>query len=166
MRGHRSPDAGCERARAWYSLELDGELSQPERESLAAHLRLCADCSRFAERAWAVTHLVRATPPESPERRLPVRLPAAPRRRRSAALRVAVVAALAALAAGLGVVSGSLSRERAEPPQNPDGPVALLPSPPPNPSRAQDARPRARPGDGEKRSVRVGSTLGHPSGST
>jgi hypothetical protein len=166
MRGHRLPDAGCERARAWYSLELDGELSEPERESLTAHLRLCADCSRFAEGAWAVTHLVRASPPESPERRLPVRLPAPPRRGSSTAFRVAVAATLAALAAGLGVLSGSLSRERGEPPQNPVGPVALLPSTPPNPSRAQDNRPRARLGDGDRRPSPVGSTLGLSSRST
>jgi hypothetical protein len=159
-------DAKCERARAGYSLELDGELSQPEREFLAAHLRVCEDCARFAERAWAVTHLVRAAPPERPQRRLPVRPPAVPRRRRGVAFRVAVAATLAALAAGLGVLTGSLSRERSEPPSNPGGPVALLPPTPPNPSRAQDSRPRAQPGAGEKRSVRVGSTLGHASGST
>jgi hypothetical protein len=171
---HRPPDEGCERARAAYSLELDGELSQSEREFLAAHMRACAHCERFAERAWAVTHLMRATLHETPERVLPVTLPVATRRRRSAALRVAVAAALVALAAGLGVVSGSLSSERAEPPQNPDGPVALLPSPPPSPSRAEDSRPRARPGhsekqqarDGETKSLRVGSPLGRPSGST
>src|SRR5262245_49302019 len=108
----RSPDAGCEGAEAAYSLELDGELSESEREFLGAHIRGCAHCARFAERTWAVTHLMRATPHETPERRLPIRLPTAPRRRRGAALRVAVAAALVALAAGLGAVSGTLSSEQ------------------------------------------------------
>jgi Putative zinc-finger len=166
MSSHLLPDAGCERARAWSSLELDGELSQLEREFLAAHLSLCEDCARFAERLRAVTHVVRATPPERPERRLPLQLSAGLGRRRSAAFRVAVAATLAILAAGLGVLSGSLSRERPEPPRNPGGPVALLPSTPPNPSRAQDNRPRARPGDGERRPFRVGSTSGLSSRST
>jgi hypothetical protein len=153
---HLSPDAGCERARALASLELDGELSQLERELLAAHGRGCEACAAFADKMWAVTHVVRETPLETLERQHPFQPPAVPRRGRRVALRLAAAATLAALAAGLGALTGSLSRGPAEPVRVPVGPVALLPSTPPNPSRAQDSRPRARPGSGESRPSRVG----------
>lgn len=160
MSRHLSLDAGCERARAWTSLELDGELSQLERKLLAVHRSRCEPCAAFADKTWAVTNLVRATPLETPERQLPIRPSAAPGRGRRVALRVALVATLAVLAAGLGVLAASLSRGPAEPARIPDGPVALLPSTPPNPSRAQDNRPRAWPGSGERRPSRVGPRPG------
>jgi predicted anti-sigma-YlaC factor YlaD len=159
MSRHLSRHAGCEQARAWASVELDGELSQLERELLAAHLRDCAACASFARRTWALTHLVRAAPLETPQRRLDV-LPVEPprRRRRAAALQVAVAATLAVFAAGVGVLVGSLTRAPAEPAPVPAGPVALLPSTLPNPSRAQDRSPRAQPD--KKKPARVGSEPG------
>ena len=146
---HRPPDEGCERARAAFSLELDGELSQSEREFLAAHMRACAHCERFAERAWAVTHLMRATP----TRRRNACYPYAPCR--DATPQGCRPSSRSGRRAGR-----SRGRPRrglrlpeqrgAEPPQNPGGPVALLPPSPPSPSRAEDSRPRARPGHSEK----------------
>ena len=98
-------EANCARARSWVSHEVDGELSQLERVFLAAHLRRCAECSRFAEDVRSFTHLVRCAPLEQRERALeiPVRRPA----RLRVAGRVAIATALLALAGGLGVLAGS-----------------------------------------------------------
>ena len=98
-------EANCARARSWVSHEVDGELSQVERVFLAAHLRRCGECARFAEDVRSLTHLVRAAPLERPERafELPVRPPARVR----VIGRVAIATALVALAGGLGVLAGS-----------------------------------------------------------
>jgi anti-sigma factor RsiW len=98
-------EANCARARAWVSHEVDGELSQLERVFLAAHVRRCAECARFADDVRSVTHLVRAAPLERPERmfEIPARRPA----RLRVTGRVAIATTLVALAAGLGVLAGS-----------------------------------------------------------
>ncbi|HWB56211.1 MAG TPA: zf-HC2 domain-containing protein [Gaiellaceae bacterium] len=159
MSRHLSRHAGCEQARAWASLALDGELSELEHELLTAHLDDCMGCAAFARRTWALTHLVRATPLEAPEGRLAVLPVESPRRRRRAAIQVAVAATLAALAAGMGVLVGSLTRAPAEPAPVPAGPVALLPSTLPSPSRAQDRSPRTTQ-PYRKKPARVGSEPG------
>jgi anti-sigma factor RsiW len=98
-------EVNCARARSWVSHEVDGELSQLERVFLAAHLRRCAGCARFAEDVRSFTHLVRAAPLEQTERtfEIPARRPA----RLRVASRVAIATALVALAGGLGVLAGS-----------------------------------------------------------
>ena len=98
-------EVNCARARSWVSHEVDGELSHFERVFLAAHLRRCGECARFAEEVRSFTHLVRAAPLEQPERtfEIPVRRPARVR----VVARVAIATALVALAGGLGVLAGS-----------------------------------------------------------
>jgi predicted anti-sigma-YlaC factor YlaD len=98
-------EASCARARSWVSHEVDGELSQFERVFLAAHLRRCGECSRFAVDVRSFTHLVREAPLERPERvfEFPVRRPA----RLRVTGRIAIATALVALAGGLGVLAGS-----------------------------------------------------------
>jgi predicted anti-sigma-YlaC factor YlaD len=98
-------EATCARARSWVSYEVDGELSQLERVFLAAHLRRCGECTRFAEDVRSFTHLVRSAPLEEPARafEIPVRRPA----RGRVTGRIAIATALVALAGGLGVLAGS-----------------------------------------------------------
>ena len=121
-------DHGCERARAWASLELDGELSQLETALLDAHLRRCPACAALVAGMSATTSLLRAAPLERPS--APVFASAAPSRvgRRQLAARLALAAALAALAAGLGVVAGSIGDESRAPTVPSDADIALLPS--------------------------------------
>jgi predicted anti-sigma-YlaC factor YlaD len=118
-----SDDANCARARAWVTHEVDGELSQLERLFLAAHVRRCADCARFAEDVRAFTSVVRSTPLEAPSRamEIPVRRPA----RARVVARVAIATALVALAAGLGVLAGSNGGEPVRQATSPVGDVAF-----------------------------------------
>ena len=138
---HRPRSAGCERARAWASLELDGELSELERALLESHLDRCAACAAVAAEIRALTGAVRAAPLERPAKPVfvPRERPAA-RPPRAVGARVAAAATLAALAAGLGVVTGSLTREPARPAPEPAD-FALLPFEPPaeSPERLQPA---------------------------
>jgi len=96
----------CERARLWVSLALDGELSEIEQVSLRAHVGGCAACAAFGHEVDALTVELRNASDEQPA--FPVALP----RRRSTAVRVLQISAVAAaivLAAGLGSLAGSLS---------------------------------------------------------
>ena len=96
----------CERARLWVSLALDGELSEIEQVSLRAHVGRCAACAAFGHEVDALTVELRNASDEQPA--FPVALP----RRRSTAVRVLQISAVAAaivLAAGLGSLAGSLS---------------------------------------------------------
>jgi anti-sigma factor RsiW len=103
--------SGCERAREWVSLELDGELSELEDALLRAHLGRCAACAAFASGVRTFTRELRAAPLEEPERVAP---PAeAPKRVRVRALQVLVAAAAVAAAVGLGSLAGSLSSSSA-----------------------------------------------------
>ena len=52
----------CERARAWVSLALDGELSELERRLLDAHVGRCAACDAFAAELEGVVEGLRSTP--------------------------------------------------------------------------------------------------------
>ena len=108
MRLVRSSPPLCERARAWVSLRLDGELSQLEGAMLNAHLARCAACSSYAADVAEITSALRAAalasltaPVAVPHRRrLPLRL-----------ANVSAAAALLAVAAGIGVVmNGSHGR--------------------------------------------------------
>lgn len=100
---------GCERAREWVSLELDGELSELEHALLRAHLERCEPCAAAARHVRAFTAALRAAPLERP-----VAVPALPRRRRPAVrvLHVGAAAAAVAAAVGLGSLAGSLSSSK------------------------------------------------------
>jgi predicted anti-sigma-YlaC factor YlaD len=90
----------CQRARAWASLRIDGELSELESALLDAHLGRCASCRTFAQGAMAVAAASRAAPfDERPAPRVLL-----PRRVRHAALR-ALQAAAVAVVASAGVIA-------------------------------------------------------------
>jgi predicted anti-sigma-YlaC factor YlaD len=116
----------CERARSLASLALDGELSEVDEARLAAHVRVCRECERRVDDIRALTEALRAAPLEEPARRVvvPKRMPR-PARARHLVARGALAATLAAAAAGLGVLAGSVGREPAR--EAPAGPeIALL----------------------------------------
>jgi ferric-dicitrate binding protein FerR (iron transport regulator) len=76
----------CERARAWSSRRLDGELSELETTMLDRHLELCQSCARFVEDTARATELLRQTPLERVASEIVV---TRRRRRRSRVLRTA-----------------------------------------------------------------------------
>ena len=120
-------DRGCERAQSWASLELDGELSQLERALLATHLRRCAACAETVAGVRALTAALRAAPLEPLEAPVFV-ITARERRSRPLALRLALAASLAVVAAGLGVFAGTLGSGPSTP-QAPAGPEIALVNP-------------------------------------
>src|SRR5690242_16588963 len=95
----------CERTRARASLALDGELSQVERAHLRAHVGRCTECAAYARDLDGLTQELRSAPLQRPRGRVPAR------RRRPGArrLQLVLVAAVVALAAGLGSLAGSLT---------------------------------------------------------
>jgi len=95
----------CDRARAWVSLRLDGELSELEGAMLGSHLERCKTCRAFAAEAVGFTLALRASPLESLER--PITLPAA-RRSARRAVQFGAAAALVAASVGLGSLFGAL----------------------------------------------------------
>jgi predicted anti-sigma-YlaC factor YlaD len=99
-----SSGVGCERARFFASLALDGELSDFERAVLDEHLRGCDACARFAAGARGFTSVLRTAPAEAPQRQAVPRL-------RVRRLRPAFVAAVAAVVAAvaLGSLVGALA---------------------------------------------------------
>jgi predicted anti-sigma-YlaC factor YlaD len=84
--------AACERARAWVSLRLDGELSELERALLDAHLAGCGDCRAAATGVEGQTRAMRAAPLEP----LPA-TPVLPRLRSRGSLRSFYAAAASTL---------------------------------------------------------------------
>ena len=111
----------CVRAREHVSLELDGELSDFERALLAAHLAQCSACRRFEADAAALTNQLRAAPPETLSRPVPL-----PTRSRFVPARVvpAAVAAAAVVAVGLGAALSLLDTTT-----SPSGPFARAGAP-------------------------------------
>jgi hypothetical protein len=99
--------SGCERAREWVSLELDGELSELEGALLRAHLDRCAACAAFANGVRTFTRELRAAPLEEPAR-MPL-LPGAARRVRVRTLQAVAAAAAVGAAVVLGGLAGALS---------------------------------------------------------
>ena len=60
-----SPASGnCDRARAWSSRQLDGELSELEAAMLDHHVQRCGSCAAFVESTTRVTKLLRQAPLE------------------------------------------------------------------------------------------------------
>ncbi len=97
--------SACEYAREQVSLQLDGELSAFEQVALAAHLESCAACRAYAASVGQVNAQLRAAGLEQPD--FLVVLPH--RSRLRIPLRVAQVAAAAAVAVVVGLSSAGLS---------------------------------------------------------
>ena len=103
----------CDRAHAWVSRGLDGQLNELSRLALRRHLDRCADCAKYAADVDLFTSVLRDAPLE--EYRCD---PGAFRRRRQARARrlVPSVAALALVSAVTGVAVShqlELSQNRA-----------------------------------------------------
>jgi predicted anti-sigma-YlaC factor YlaD len=116
----RSMPANCERARAWASLRLDGELSELEEALLVAHVRRCAACREYEEMVSAVVVVLRAQPLEQVEH--PVAVPG----RRRTILRPIALARVAAVAAVVVGVTTVLSTHSSNSPTNSPGSSASV----------------------------------------
>ena len=116
----------CERAREWASLELDGELSELERVLLAAHERRCPVCAAAVAETRALTNALRAAPLVKPAGSL-VAPAGRPRKQPALAVRLLAAATVAALAAGLGVLAGSIGGSGRPAPAPNVSDIALLP---------------------------------------
>jgi predicted anti-sigma-YlaC factor YlaD len=100
----------CDRARAWISLRVDGELSELEGALLDAHLVRCQECAAFSVDVTAVTGVLRAAPLEQLQH--PVSVSLRLRRRRLVPVRaVASVAAVVVTAVSAFAVLGSQSSQ-------------------------------------------------------
>lgn len=106
----------CDRARAWVSLKLDGELSELEGLMLSSHLARCAACRAFAADAASFTTALRTAELEALER--PVSLPAG-RRTMRRTVQFGAAAALVAASVGLGSLFGAVGSGRAHAPSPP-----------------------------------------------
>jgi len=92
----------CRRVRELASCDLDGTISELERQLLRGHLRRCPECAAFSEHLAGITELIRAAPlePFALDFRAPVRAP-----RRSSRWAAGVAAATAVSAAVLGIAT-------------------------------------------------------------
>jgi predicted anti-sigma-YlaC factor YlaD len=106
----------CDRARAWLSLRLDGELSELEGLMLESHLARCSACRAFAADAAGFTAALRTAEPESLER--PVSLPAR-RRTMRRTVQFGAAAALVAASVGLGSLFGAVGSGHSRAPSSP-----------------------------------------------
>jgi len=97
----RGRSRSCERARAWISAEIDGELSEFESMLLRGHLVVCGSCKTFKLDTAAVAWTLRGAALETMSRPISVS------RRRSFAFRPLRVPGAAALVA-LTIASGGL----------------------------------------------------------
>lgn len=113
---HPTP-ANCERARAWVSLRLDGELSELEEALLASHLERCSACREYDGIVSSAVLTLRAQTPEQVSH--PVSVPG---RRRTflAPAGLARIAAVAAAVVGLTTILSTQSTHR---------PAATAPAP-------------------------------------
>jgi predicted anti-sigma-YlaC factor YlaD len=110
MMALRPMSANCERARAWASLRLDGELSELEQALLASHIGRCETCREYEESVTAAVLVLRAQPLEQVEH--PVSIPA----RRRTLVRPLALARVAAVAAAVVGVTAVLSSHSANSP--------------------------------------------------
>ena len=92
-------DKDCARARESISAQLDGELPELELEWQRAHLRICAECSAWADDVDSATEWLREAPWETPA--IGFARPRA-RRTRGTASAALVAAAAASVVAVLG----------------------------------------------------------------
>jgi predicted anti-sigma-YlaC factor YlaD len=112
MRMMRMTGRGCDRAREYASLRLDGELSDFERALLDSHLERCPGCRAFAADLGCVTERLRTAKLEQPLIALTL-----PRRRFVAVRSVRVSAAAAAVVSvvGIGALFGMLHTSATSP---------------------------------------------------
>jgi hypothetical protein len=131
----------CDRARAWVSLKLDGELSELEGFMLEGHIERCKTCWAFAAEAVGFTETLRTAPLHPRERHemLSVRRRSIGRR----AVQFGIAAALVAASVGLGSILGMVgSGGGGTPsPQN-----QLRPAPIVYPAPITNAKPLVLPG--------------------
>jgi anti-sigma factor RsiW len=106
------PAAHCARARESFSAQLDGELSELDRDRLELHLLVCPDCSAWAEEVESTTEWLREAPWE--EAAIAFALPRRVRTRAAAPLAL-VAAAAASLVAVLGFPQSLTSSGRPTP---------------------------------------------------
>lgn len=119
----RADSPNCDRARAWASLRLDGEISELEDALLVAHLRGCAACSEYEETIRGAVLTLRAQPLERIEhqvvvagrRRIPIRPVAAAR-----------VAAVVAAVVGVSAVLGTQAANGPTTPSSPSSPQVAV----------------------------------------
>ena len=134
----------CARARESVSLQLDGELSEFALDRLETHLRICPECSTWAEQVRDTTQLVREASFEAPAHRL---MP--PRHGRS--WRVSSAVALTSAAAVVATMFVSPSGNRAS--QNASSGLS------PSASTARISTPRlSRLEDGRFAAITIAST--------
>ena len=93
----------CERARAWASLRVDGELSELQSALLDAHLRRCPTCREFARGAEDLAAALASARLEQPAQ-LELVLP--PRGRLRALGRTALAAGTVAIASVAATIAG------------------------------------------------------------
>jgi anti-sigma factor RsiW len=99
--------AHCDRARLWASLAVDGEISELERASLAAHVAACPECAAYAAELGGLVTALRSAPAVEPGRSLFQRHPY--RYTRVRAIQVVASAAAVVAAVGLGHFAASLT---------------------------------------------------------
>jgi hypothetical protein len=116
MRALRPRPERCDRAREWISLHVDGELSEFERIVLEAHVARCAECREFRLDVRRISRELRQAP--LARLRRPIALPQ--RTRLFGRTLQFGVAALAAVAVGVGTSLGVLSADRSN--RTPFGP--------------------------------------------
>jgi anti-sigma factor RsiW len=107
----------CDRARAWVSLRLDGEISELEEKLLEAHLGRCAACSEFEESVRGTVVALRSRPLERLEHPISVTGRRRVRVRPAAVARVAAV--VAAVAGATTVLTTQVARSPATHAQSP-----------------------------------------------
>ena len=118
----RADTGNCDRARAWASLRLDGEISELEAAFLDSHLGRCAACREYEASVCGAVQMLREQPLAElrhpvvvvGRRRIPVR-PAA----------VARVAALVAAVVGVATVLGTQSGKQPVSPSTASPPVVV-----------------------------------------
>jgi anti-sigma factor RsiW len=116
MRTMRPTGRGCDRAREYASLRLDGELSEFERALLASHLERCPSCRVFADDLVGLTDRLRTAPLDQPDLSLSL-----PRRRFVAVRSIQASAAAAAVVSvvGIGALFGMLHSSASTPSSGP-----------------------------------------------
>jgi predicted anti-sigma-YlaC factor YlaD len=95
----------CDRARAWVSLRLDGEISEIEEALLEAHLRTCPTCREFDDDVRGMVLTLRAQPLERVEH------PVTVAGRRRLRVRTGAVASVAAVVAAVVGVTAVISTQ-------------------------------------------------------
>lgn len=114
----------CERARAWASLRVDGELPELEAALFDAHLRRCASCRAFARGVDEVASGLRRVDLERPA---PLAIASSPRRSHVRMLQLALATVAVVLVGVAAALTGPGRSEQAA--AKPVAMVAAIESP-------------------------------------